>query len=298
MNSRRTFFIALTFLATITACAMPGLTTPSAPILAPTVDTGLIETMVAGTVSADITQTEQARPTSTVTPTFTATSAATFTASVTPSPAPTETPTAKTSLSQSTLTKQADGSMLFTDDRAGYEIKLPAGWLAVRINEQEYQDAFSLGEAANANFQQSLLSVQNENPNVLRLFALDTQAAHIQNDFVTDMRFVFNEQKNISLNSDADLQAIAKGIPASAVVFRFEVTLVKIITSASGMQLGVIEAKSSFTNPAGADVPLYQKQIFFNTKNGTQLIAFTTVSDLKETLLPAFDSMLETIKLK
>jgi hypothetical protein len=293
MNNRRTFFIALTFLATITACVVPGLPTASAPLLAPTVDTGRIATMVAETVSAAITQTAQAQPTSTPNPTstFTPTSTSTSTS------APTETPTSKSSPSQSTLTNQGDGSTLFADQRAGYEIKLPAGWMAVRINEKEYLDAFSLAEAANTNIQQALLSVQNEDPNVLRLFAIDTKAAHIQNEFVTDTRFVLNEKKNISLNSDADLQALSTEISASATVFRFEVTAVKIATSANGTRFGVIEAKSSFTNPSGANVVIYQKQVFFNVKTGTQSIIFTTIADLKETLLPVFDAMLETISL-
>jgi hypothetical protein len=291
MNNRRTFFIALIFLATIAACVVPGLPTASAPVFAPTVDTGPIETMVAGTVSAAIAQTEQAQPTAT------STSAAAATSTSTSTPAPTETPTPQANQSQSMLTKQEDGSMLFADKRAGYEIKLPAGWLAVRVNEQEYLDAFSLVEAANTNIQQSLLSVQAEDPNVFRLLAIDTQAAHIQNEFVTDMRFVLDEQKTISLGSDADLKAIAEKISASATVFRFEVTSVKIVTSASGTQFGVIEAKSSFENAAGADVTIYQKQVFFNVKAGMQSISLTTVEGLKETVLPTFDAMLETINL-
>jgi hypothetical protein len=250
--------------------------------------------MVAGTVSAAILLTEQAQPTAT--PTSAATDTATVTSTSTSTPAPTETPTPKSSPSQSTLTKQSDGSVLFSDERAGYEIKLPAGWLAVRVKEQEYLDAFSLVEAANTNIQQSLLSVQTEDPNVFRLLAIDTNAVHIQNDFVSDMRFVLNGQKTISLSSDADLQAIAREIPTSATVFRFEVTSVKIITSASGIQFGVIEAKSSFENAAGAEVAIYQKQVFFNVKAGMQSIIFTTVTDLKQTILPAFDTMLETIK--
>jgi len=289
MNTKRIFFIAMIFLATI-ACVVPGLPTASAPVFAPTVDTGPIETMVAGTVSAAITQTALAQPTST--PTSAAT--ATATATATSTPAPTETPTPQ---AQSTLTKQADGSILFADARAGYQIKLPAGWLAVRVNEQEYLDAFSLEEAANTNIQQSLLSIQTEDPNTFRLLAIDTKAAHIQNDFVTDMRFVLDEKKAISLSSDADLKAIADKVSASATVFRFEVTSVKIVTTASGTKLGVIEAKSSFENAAGANVAIYQKQVFFNTKSGTQSIIFTTVTDLKQTTLPAFDTMLETIDL-
>ena len=289
MNKKRIFFISLIFLVTI-ACVVPGLSsTPPAPIFAPTVDTGAIETRVAGTVSAALAQTEQAQPTAT----------ATFPATPPPistTPAPTETPTPEANPSQSTLTQQEDGSTLFTDERAGYEITIPAEWLAVRVDGQEYLDAFSLEEAANTNVQQSLLSVQGEDPNTFRLLAIDTQPADIQNDFVTDMRFVLDEQKNIDLNSDAML-AIAEKVPASAEAFRFEVTSVEIITSPSGVQFGVIEAQSSFTSPTGDEVPIYQKQVFFNGKSGTQSITFTTLVDLKDTLLPVFDAMLETVKI-
>ena len=287
MHNRRTFFIALTFLAAVTACAIPGLQTASVPVLAPTVDTGRLETMVAGTVSAAIAQTEQAQPTFTPRSTFTSA----------PTIASRETPTPQASPSQSRLTRQEDGSLLFADERAGYEIKLPAGWLSVRLSEKEYLDAFSLEEAANTHVQQSLLGVQSENPNVFRLLAIDTKVEHVQNEFVTEIHFILDEEKNISLNSDEDLQAIAGEISASAAVFRFEVTSVKIVTSASGIKFGVIEARSSFTNTTGADVTIYQKQVFFNVNAGTQSITLTTVADLKETILPIFDAMLETIEI-
>ncbi len=300
MNNRRTFLIALMCLTAITACVVPGLPTASAPLPTLTVDTGRIAKMVAETVSAVVAQTEQAQPTSTPIPTATATASSTepptpaLTATLAFTPAPS---TSQPSPSQSTLTKQADGSLLFADARAYYEIKLPAGWMTVRINEKEYLDSFSLEEAANTHVQQSLLSVQNEDPNVFRLLAIDTKPAHIQNEFVTDMRFVLDEEMDISLSSDEELQAIAEEIPAAAEVFRFEATSVKIVTSASGIDFGVIEAKSTFTNAAGVDVLIYQKQVFFNVPSGTQSITLTTLADLKETLLPAFDAMLETVKI-
>lgn len=288
MNKKRTFFISLIFLVTI-ACFVPGLPTASVPIFAPTVDAEAIGMRVAGTVSVALVQTEQAQPTST----------ATFPATPPPistTPAPTETPTLEANPSQSTLTQQEDGRTLFTDERAGYEITIPAEWLAVRVDGQEYLDAFSLAEAANTNIQQSLLSIQYENPNIFRLLAIDTQPADILNEFVSDMLFVLDEQKKIDLSSIADLLAIAEKIPSSAAPFRFEVTSVEIITSHSGVQFGVIDAESSFTNPTGTEVPIYQKQVFFNTKSGTQSITFTTLVDLKDTFLPAFDAMLNSIK--
>lgn len=315
MNNRRMIFIALMFLAAIVACVVPGLQAASTPIPAPTVDPAQIEAMVAETVSVARVQTEQAVPspisTSTSIPTSTLASTITFT----PIPASTETTqitqitpqstsqststpqaTQTANPSQSTLTKQTNGSMLFADDRAGYAVNLPTGWLAVRVNGQEYQPSLSLGETSNANIQQSLLGIKGEDPNVFRLLSIDTQAAHIQNDFVSEIRFVLDEKKSIALSTDADLQTVAQKIPTSATVFRFEVTSVKIITSVGGTKFGVIEAKSSFTNATGAEVIIYQKQVFFKVKTGTQMITFTTLADLKDTLLPFFDSMLETVK--
>jgi hypothetical protein len=281
MNNRRTFFIALTFLAAIIACIVPGLPTASAP--APILDTGRLETMVAETVSAAIAQTEQSRPTPTWVPAA--------------EPTQTQTATAEAATIGSTLSIQEDGSTVFVDERAGYAITLPDGWLAVRINEQEYYDAWTLAEAADPNIQEALLGIKTGDPNVLRLLAIDTQDGHIQSEFVTDINFIWDEPKNISFDSIEDLQAIAEELPNTPAAFRFEVTTIQIIMSPNGIQFGVIEAKSSFTNTSGDEVGIYQKQVFFKGKTGTQSIIFTTVDGLKETTLPAFDSMLETIKL-
>ena len=313
MKNRRTFLVALMFFTVIPACALPGLPTSSSPLPTLTVDEGSIETMVAGTVSAVIAQTEQTMPsltpiiaytatpiiiftaasTSTATPTLIVTSTSTIPAP----PSPTGTATANISRSQSNLIQQQDGSNLFTDDLAGYEIKVPAGWLALRINEGEYLDAFSLPEASNMNVRQSLLSVQKEDPTALRLFAIDTKAEHIKNEFVSDMSFVLDKNKEISLNSYDDLQTIAGKIPSSTEAFRFEVTSVNIFTNASGLEIGVIEARSSFASSTGVNVIIYQKQVFFNVPKGTQTITLTTLSDFKDTLLPAFDTMIGTVRI-
>jgi len=303
MNSKRTLFVAVTLLAAIPACVVPGIATPAAPLPTLTADAAAIETMVALTVSAAIAQTEQSAPSPAPA------SVIVVTVPTTPTPTPSATPTyapqaTATSTpeaanpAQSSLTKLEDGSLSFVDQRAGYEVKLTPGWLAVRVNEQEYLDAFSLAEAANTHIQQALLGIQNEDPNALRLFALDTKPEHIRNEFVSDMRFVLDAGKVISLNSNADLQALADKVPASTTAFRFEVISTRILTSSSGIQFGIIEAESSFENTAGVSVPLYQKQVYFNAKGGLQSITLTTLDDLKPVLLPIFDAMLDTIKLQ
>ncbi len=281
MNNKWIFFIALTFLAASIACAVPGFPGAAAPALAPTVDSDRLETMVAGTVSAAIAETEQAQPAQESGP-----------ASVTGVSA---TGTPETIPLSSTLTAQANGSIVFVDEYAGYEITIPDGWLAVRINQQEYLDAVKLPQAADANIRESLLGIKTEDPNIFRLLVMDTNAEHIQDGFVTDINFIWEEQK--SFDSIEDLQVIADKIPNAATVFRFEVSTVQIVTTSSGLQIGVIEARSSFTNPSSDEVDIYQKQVFFKGKTGTQSIIFTTLAGLKEITLSAFDTMLETISL-
>lgn len=279
MNNRRTFFIALTFFAAIIACVVPGLPTASAPVPAPIVEPGRLETMVAETISAAIAQTEQARPTPTLAPTS----------------KPTQTATPVVNTLGSTLTTQADGSTVFVDERAGYEITVPDGWLVVRVNEQEYNDALTLAEAADPNIQETLLGIKTQDPNTFRLLAIDTQDGHVQSGFVTDIHFIWDEQT--TFDSIEDLQAIAEELPNAPTAFKFEVTTVQTIIAPNGIQFGMIEARSSFTNASGDEVSIYQKQVFFKAKNGIQSIVLTTVDGLKETSLPAFDAMLETINL-
>jgi len=281
MNNRRTFFIAMIFLATITACVLPGLPTASAPVFAPTADSSRVETMVAGTVSAAILQTEQARPT--LLPT--ATTAPTASATSIP----------ETISTASSLTVQVDASTIFTDERAGYEITLPAAWLIMRINEQEYLDAWQLAEAADENIQKSLLSVQDADPNTLRLFAIDAQEGHVQNGFVTTIKFIWDEENPISLENDAELKVSAAAFAAT--LPGFEVLSTKMITVDEAF-IGLVGLKSMDKNSDGVDVVVMHKLAVFNTKTGQMHITLSTVDALKETLFPVFDAMLATIKLK
>ena len=279
MNNRRTFFIALTFLATIVACALPGLPTASAPALAPTTDTGILSTMVAETVSAAIALTEQAFPTPTLVPTSTSTST------------PTLIPTPEIIPSGSTLTVQEDGSTLFVDERAGYEVTVPAGWLAVRVNQQEYRDALTLAP----DIQKSLSSIQNNDPNTFRLFAIDTQDGHIQNEFFTNINFIWDEQGALLLKNDDALKASAAQLAETTP--GLEILSTKFSATSNNVLVGLIESKSAMKDSSDTDIVVFQKQAVFNAKTGIMVITLSTVEGLKETVFPAFDAMLETIKI-
>ncbi|MCA1899786.1 MAG: hypothetical protein LDL50_03650 [Chloroflexi bacterium] len=307
MNSKRTLLAASILLTAAAACVLPGAAAPAAPAVplpTLTVDSAAIEMMVEATVAAAIAQTAEAAPTPAPAEVIVVSApTATETPSATPSPAPSPTltltpPPTETNPSASEFIQQSDGSLLFKDNLAGYEIKLPAGWLAVRVNGKEYADALTLPEAGNEHIRQALLGIQNENPQILRLLALDIKPSDIQNEFVTEMRFSFEAGKALStINPLADVQAIAGKIPSAVGAFRFEASAVTVTSASGGVQMGVIEAVSSFENAAGVNVPLYQNQAVFNTGKGLQTITLTTLGDLKPSLLPLFSSMLQTLKI-
>ena len=124
--------LVLAILACVgSACRLPPLTQTTIP------------TMVVLTANAAMTQT----------------AAATSPAS-TPVPTESATATPRISLSGTSLLLRDDQTTLFTDHRTGIELIIPAGWLAVRVNESEYYDAWGLPELSDPAFQHALTNIQ------------------------------------------------------------------------------------------------------------------------------------------
>ena len=286
MKTQRALLAALSLLMTILACVVPGLpASQPVPVASPlgTADTRL-EIMVAETVSAALEQTQQAVPTSTLVPTSTSTPAPT----VTPSPAP------DADDSGSSIDRFEDNTSKFTDHRAGYEITLQEGWLPVRINEQEYLDAWLLPELSDPAMQRSLGSIGSQNPDELRLFVLDIQEGHTEIDFVTNINLYWDQKKEMSLDNDEGLKAEAAAL--SSALPGLEV-LTSELSTTSEIPIGIITSKSPVTTLDGVAVELFQKQVFVKTKEGILIITLSTTEELKQAVLPQFDAMIETFKI-
>ena len=278
MNIRRAMLAALTVLTAALACVVPGL--PSASQPAPTVDTRL-EIMVAETVSAALAQTQQSVPTPTLPPTSTST------------PTATVSPTPETNSSASSLTKLDDGSTYFADSLVEFEITIPAGWLAVRINQQEYLDAWLLPELANPALQRSLGSIENLDPTELRLFVLDIQEGHTEIDFVTNINFYWDKSSDLSLENDEDLKAEAATLPQA--LPGLEVTATEISATSLGIPVGSITSKTPVTTLGGVNVEIFQKQVFVKVGEGVLIITLSTTEELKQATLSQFDEAIDTM---
>ncbi len=277
-NSRYPIFFAVAFLLlTVLACAIPGQNTASTP--APTFDTARLNEMIAETVTAAIAQTEQAAPTATKAPTKT--------------PVPTQTIAPTPVPSGSSLTPQDDGTILYVDGDGGYQLSIAPGWLPVRINEQEYFDAFSLEAAADPLVQDALMVIKDLDPASFRLFVFDLQDGHLQNGFLTNLNFIWDKNGIISLEDETGIKAIADALPASMPGLAVQSSF--IATNANSVPMGVIVSEIPKTGTQ--EIVLVQKQVYINLEAGALVITFTTDKNLQDATLPSFDTLVESIKL-
>ncbi|MFN3491245.1 MAG: hypothetical protein ACK40V_03400 [Anaerolineales bacterium] len=270
------FFSALMLLTM--ACAVPGLST-QAPQPLPTPDTRL-ESMVALTVSAALEMTRQARPSLTPAPTQTA------------EPTPTSTPEADSS--GSSLTKNDDGSSTFIDELGKYQITIPQELPAMRINQQEFLDAWLLPAASNPAIQNQLNLIQKQDPNAFRLFAFDFNEEHIDGGFVTNINLLWDNEE-LSLEDETGIVEIAGSYAES--LPNSKVLTTELITLENGIRAGIITSNMPAVTLDGANIVAYQKQAFFDLSTGTLIITLSTTETWQETIEPLFDDMLESFNL-
>jgi hypothetical protein len=285
MKNRHIPVIALCALLAIMACAVPGAAGDATQAPAATADDARLQEMVEETVAVAIAETERAVPTREV-QTVPGTAEPTDTAAATQEPVGTG----------SSLAAQTDGTILFVDERAAFQVNVSPGWLPVRIEEQEYYDAFSLPVAADAAVQRALMNIKTLDPNTFRLFIYDLQDGHLINGVITSVNFVWDPKTSISLEGEAGVKAAADAL-AEAIpnlnVDSYEVSA----TTTNNIPIGVILSNIPGKTFEGTDVVLFQKQVYLNLPAGSLVISFTTEQNFKDATLPFFDTMVETIKI-
>ena len=249
---------------------MVGCGKSSAPITNPPA----VETSLASTARALAKQTETANPV-TVTPSPTAT--ITFT------------PTPGISINGTSLVMRDDQSTLFTDHRAGIQLIIPAGWMPVRVNEDEYYQAFTAEVVlANPALNERLTQIQDANLDTFRLDAFDIRDGHIPNGVISDINVLYQAGDTRSLEQWR--QAEAK----SRKPFKnFRLVNMLYPKTADGTRVLMIEQTWS----KNQSTAIYYRRVIFSLRNGTLALDFYTNKDFKDTVLPDFEQVVNSVTL-
>lgn len=283
MSRRRPPPAVLLLASVMLACAVPGLS--AAPTSVPADAADRLGTMVAATVSAarQETRTAQPGPTSTPTPT------AAFTAEA-ESSAAAGGPAQGTSLSL-----QDDGTTLFLDDPAGYQVNVPPGWLPLRVTGPEYYDAFSLPIAAEPAVQRALMEMRPLDPQSNRLVILDLQEGHLHQGVVTRAALLWDPDGSLALEDEQGLLALAEAL--STATPGLAVTGARVSTTSAGIRTGTILSEVPDSNDTGEPVVLFQERVYVNLEAGLLVISLSTESEFKDEAVSRFDSMIESLRI-
>ena len=271
-------WFAVVFAATL-ACGMPGF---SAPLPVDTLDSNSLSTVVAETANAAGLETAAA---ATNTPLPSPTEIPTSTATATPTP--------PISSEGTSLSKQSDGSYLFTDHQGGYSVNIPPGWLAIRINQQEFINVWTLPIASDPKIQKFLSQVQNFDPKIYRLIGIDADANDLQTGYIANLLITWHRNDTMTIAQDiaqakTDLPKSSRGL---------KVTYADVGYTSTNIPVGIVETSQSGTTLSGQNVSVYQKVLVLKLKSGSLSFTLSTVSQLRDGFVPGFDVMTDQIKM-
>lgn len=279
-KNRSGMLMAALLWMTALACVLPS--TQPASSAPPTPDIRL-ERMVAETVSAALVLTQQVTPEPTLTP------------SATPFPTVTPIIIPETEAVDTTLEKTAEGGNLFNDVSGKYQLSIPAEWLTVRVNGQEFLDAGLLPEAQNPAIQRSLATIKSQDPAIFRLFMLDLNEEHIDGGFVTNINLVWDKQLEVIFNSVVDVEGLADSLKES--LKDSEILSTELKTTQSGVSMGVITTRTPIFTAEGVKINAFQKLVFFDLPVGTLSVTLSTTEKWQSVSEPSFDTMIESFKI-
>lgn len=260
-----TFVILLAILA----CALPGQTIQPAS----TKDPNTISTTVAGTAQAAEQQTQQADL---------------FPPSATVAPTDTMTPTPKISSAGTSLLNLADGSTQFTDHVAGMQMVFPSGWLVVRVGEEEYYAAWEKEEATNPHFQAIFTGIQDVDPKVFRMDALDLRPEHMPKGEISRVEAVFGEGNTWTLE-EIKKNETENHPPLTA----YKLLSSKLFELPQGIEALNVEIQWQ----SGETETGYRKSVFFKVPGGNMAVNLIISLDRKELAMPEFDQIISSITL-
>ena len=267
LSQRTIFVIGFVILFLLAAC---GRSVQPVPVMNPSG----VETSLAGTARALAHQTETAQG---------------FTPTPLVTPSETPTPTPKASIYGTSLFLREDGSALFVDEKARVQLVIPSGWLPLRVNEPEYYDAFNLDVVLkNQPIWDHIASIQDTEPDRFRLDVVDIRDGHVVNGVATYINVIFEQGDMRSLDKWAQAEGNRKKLFA-----KFKLLSMGYPKTADGTRVLVIDQSWA----SGKSETVFYRGVFFSLPTGTIILDFYTNKSFKDTVLPEFQQVVDSLKL-
>jgi hypothetical protein len=236
----------------------------------PTIDQNLVQTSIAGTVQVAQTQTAAVQV------------------------AGTEPPAGMTG----TAIEQAqDGTTKYTDYDGGFEIVFPAGWLALRPNSEEFNDALENEATVNSMLNDQMTTDQADfEVDFDRLFAYPLRP-DIQKDVLFGFSKLSWDSKDTRFLDNKAMGEMVRELEAPDGIPGFRADVVQLRED-TGVRLIEIGGHWSLSDGQGGTVPFYSTVVFFKPTPGSLArLTFTYLQDYELQISPDVKSIIASIKL-
>lgn len=219
-------------------------------------------------------------------PTATATSAGSPTPAFTETiPAPTETPTTEPVPTAKTPVK-------LTDPVGGFELTLPPGWVGVLLD----LESIARAKTENPSLGKTLDHVHETGQGMDRAYLYDADPADVTDGFIGHV-LVYSLKNGLIgfLPMGTVVQQAAEQL--RKLDSTLTITSSSTMTTASGMEVGILEASEAYKAPSGATLTLYDRIAIFKTNGGAAILFLRVHPDMKSIVVPLFERMIEEIRL-
>lgn len=221
-------------------------------------------------------------PTNTPEPTFT------------PFPSPTATlAAAATPPDGMTLDEQADGSTLYRDYDSGIEMSIPASWVTMSANMEDFQESLAQLSDENPEIASAMQVLSGMDADVFRVIAFDTEnytPSYVTNFTVIQAEDAMSASLPMSTLTEMTAQQLASQYP-SATMLGSGVT-----RTSSGVEAGYLELELPLNLQDGTVFEAYQKQYYLTHDAYIIVVTFATPRELGATTVVSFDEIMDQLQ--
>lgn len=195
------------------------------------------------------------------------------------------------------LEKAGDGAMKYSDFDAGFEIIFPAGWLALRPDEEEFNTALTKTGAANKMLHAQMTADQaGYNPDYDRLYAYALRPDLEKNALLGFSKLVWDSQDSGPVDSEVmgnlvrDLESLG-GIPG----FRADTAQVHEDTPVKMIEIG---GRFTVKDGQGGTIPYYATIVVFKpSASSAARITFSFADTYHAKISADVKSIIESIRI-
>lgn len=254
----------------------------------------LVMVLALSALSCGVSDVSNLFATETPTPTQTFTPSPTFTPSATPTS--TLTPTATPKPTGVSTEEQSDGSILFTDYDNQYQLSIPADWFVLPLGADDIAEIMDKVSEENPDLKESAEAFKRLDPDVIRVIALHKDSKYMVNGFGT----------NLSVTAIKD--NLMASMPVTFVTGAMEEQLERggatiieqeelFVTSASGVEVGVIEFIQDAPTSTGKTVRVQSRLLVFQSGKTLILVQLAVPQKFAKELFPIMKDVANSITL-